>query len=41
VLCAIVVAYAPSLIDLIPAIIPILGFVDNALLLPGLMWQAI
>ncbi|WP_442975402.1 YkvA family protein, partial [Salmonella enterica] len=41
VLCAIVVAYALSPIDLIPDFIPILGFVDDALLLPGLMWLAI
>lgn len=41
VLCAVVVAYALSPIDLIPDFIPILGFVDDALLLPGLMWLAI
>lgn len=39
--CAIVVAYAQSPIDLIPDFIPILGFVDDALLLPGLMWLVI
>lgn len=41
VLCAITVAYALSRIDPIPDFIPILGLVDDALLLPGLMWLAI
>ncbi|MDY0744855.1 YkvA family protein [Paucibacter sp. R3-3] len=40
-LCATVVAYALSPIDLIPDFIPILGFVDDALLLPALIWLAI
>lgn len=40
-LCAAVVAYALSPIDLIPDFIPILGFVDDALLLPSLIWLAI
>lgn len=40
-LCGFVVAYALSPIDLIPDFIPILGFVDDAVLLPGLMWLAI
>lgn len=38
---AFVVAYALSPIDLIPDFIPILGYVDDALLLPGLIWVAI
>jgi len=36
-----VVAYALSPIDLIPDFIPVLGFVDDVLLLPGLIWLAI
>lgn len=33
-----VVAYALSPIDLIPDFIPVLGYVDELLLLPGLIW---
>ena len=33
-----VVAYALSPIDLIPDFIPVLGYVDAVLLLPGLIW---
>jgi len=40
-LAAFVVAYALSPIDLVPDFIPVLGFVDDALLLPGLIWLAI
>ncbi|APW36601.1 hypothetical protein RD110_04755 [Rhodoferax koreense] len=40
-LCWFVVAYALSPIDLIPDFIPVLGFVDDALLLPGLIWLAL
>ena len=36
-----VVAYALSPIDPIPDFIPIIGFLDEALLLPGLIWLAI
>lgn len=36
-----VVAYALSPIDLIPDFIPVLGYVDEVLLLPGLIWLAI
>lgn len=36
-----VVAYALSPIDLIPDFIPVLGFVDDALLLPGLIWLTV
>lgn len=36
-----VVAYALSPIDLIPDFIPVLGFVDDVLLLPGLIWLCV
>ena len=36
-----VVAYALSPIDLIPDFIPVLGYGDDVLLLPGLIWLAI
>lgn len=36
-----VVAYALSPIDLIPDFVPVLGFVDDVLLLPGLIYLAI
>jgi uncharacterized membrane protein YkvA (DUF1232 family) len=36
-----VVAYALSPIDLIPDFIPALGYVDDVLLLPGLIWLTI
>lgn len=38
---AFVVAYALSPIDLIPDFIPVLGFIDDALLLPALIWLAV
>jgi hypothetical protein len=34
-------SYALSPIDLIPDFIPVLGYVDEVLLLPGLIWLAI
>lgn len=40
-LCVFVVAYALSPIDLIPDFVPILGYVDDVLLLPGLIWLAV
>lgn len=40
-LAALVVAYALSPIDLVPDFIPVLGYVDDVLLLPGLIWLAI
>ena len=36
-----VVAYALSPIDLIPDFIPVIGYLDDALLLPGLIWLAV
>lgn len=35
------VAYALSPIDLVPDFIPVLGYVDDAILLPGLIWLAV
>lgn len=40
-LAALVVAYALSPIDLIPDFIPVLGYVDDVLLLPVLIWLSI
>jgi len=39
--CIFIVAYALSPIDLIPDFIPILGYVDDLILLPILIWIAI
>lgn len=36
-----VVCYALSPIDLIPDFIPVLGYLDDVLLLPGLIWLTI
>ena len=38
---AFVVAYALSPIDLIPDFIPVLGYLDEVILLPALIWLAI
>lgn len=38
---AFVVVYALSPIDLIPDFIPVLGYVDDVLLLPALIWLAV
>ena len=40
-LAGFVAAYALSPIDLIPDFIPVLGYVDDVLLLPALMWLAL
>ncbi|HYD95856.1 MAG TPA: YkvA family protein, partial [Noviherbaspirillum sp.] len=40
-LCVLVVAYALSPIDLIPDFIPVLGYLDDVILLPGLIWIAV
>lgn len=37
---AFVVAYALSPIDLIPDFIPVLGYLDDVILLPALIWAA-
>lgn len=37
-LAALVAAYAFSPIDLIPDVIPVLGLLDELILLPGLVW---
>lgn len=40
-LAFVVVAYALSPIDLVPDFIPVLGYLDDAILLPGLIWLAL
>ena len=40
-LCLFVVGYVLSPIDLIPDFIPVLGYLDDVLLLPGLIWLAV
>ncbi|WP_454902716.1 YkvA family protein [Variovorax gossypii] len=40
-MAAFVVAYALSPIDLIPDFIPVLGYIDDALVPPGLIWLTI
>ena len=40
-LCIFAAAYALSPIALIPDFIPVLGYVDDALLLPALIWLAV
>ena len=37
-LAGLVVAYALSPIDLVPDFIPVLGYLDDVILLPGLIW---
>lgn len=39
--CAVAVAYALSPIDLIPDFIPVLGYLDDVILLPALIWLAV
>jgi uncharacterized membrane protein YkvA (DUF1232 family) len=41
VLCVLTVLYALSPIDLVPDFIPVLGYVDDVLLLPALIWLAV
>jgi len=38
---AFVVAYALSPVDLIPDFIPVLGYLDDVILLPALIWLAV
>ena len=40
-LAVVVVAYALSPIDLIPDFIPVIGYLDDLILLPGLIWLAL
>lgn len=40
-LAVVVVAYALSPIDLVPDFIPVLGYLDDVLVLPGLIWLAV
>lgn len=40
-LCVVIVGYALSPVDLVPDFIPVLGYVDDVLLLPGLILLAV
>lgn len=40
-LCIVAVAYALSPIDLIPDFIPVLGYLDDLVLLPAMIWLAV
>ena len=41
IVCVVAVLYALSPIDLVPDFIPILGYIDDALLLPAMVWLAV
>lgn len=40
-ICIFTVAYALSPIDLIPDFVPVLGYLDDVILLPVLIWSAV
>jgi len=41
ILCVVAVLYALSPIDLVPDFIPVLGYLDDVLLLPALIWLVV
>ena len=41
IVCIVAVLYALSPIDLVPDFIPILGYIDDALILPAMIWLAV
>ncbi len=41
IVCVVAVLYALSPIDLVPDFIPILGYIDDVLLLPAMIWLAV
>lgn len=41
IICVVAVLYALSPIDMVPDFIPILGYLDDAVLLPAMIWLAV
>ncbi len=41
IVCLLAVLYALSPIDLVPDFIPVLGYIDDALVLPAMIWLAV